>query len=126
MSIHEHLPPQARKELKEDGWTKALELARAVQEGWAAVRLGNLVARALTAKRSVRNDCYPTLSEQLFLRQSLVHSVGNKLRVRVKQAFFSISAGECIKTWSTEVSSLRSAADISTSVGEKEYSSSTL
>ena len=54
MSIHEHLPPQARKELKEDGWTKALELARAVQEGWAAVRLGNLVARALTAKRSVQ------------------------------------------------------------------------
>jgi hypothetical protein len=28
MSIHEHLPPQARKELKEVGWTKALELAK--------------------------------------------------------------------------------------------------
>jgi hypothetical protein len=27
MSIHEHLPPQARKELKEVGWTKGLELA---------------------------------------------------------------------------------------------------
>ena len=28
MSIHEHLPPQARKDLKEVGWTKGLELAR--------------------------------------------------------------------------------------------------
>jgi len=28
MSIHEHLPPQARKGLKEIGWTKARELAK--------------------------------------------------------------------------------------------------
>jgi hypothetical protein len=28
ISIHEHLPPQARKELKEVGWTKGLELAK--------------------------------------------------------------------------------------------------
>jgi hypothetical protein len=28
MSIHEHLPPQARNELKEVGWTKGLELAK--------------------------------------------------------------------------------------------------
>ena len=28
MSIHEHLPPKARKELKEAGWTKGLELAK--------------------------------------------------------------------------------------------------
>ena len=28
MSIHEHLPPQARKDLKEIGWTKARELAK--------------------------------------------------------------------------------------------------
>src|SRR5258708_8610669 len=28
MSIHEHLPPQARKELKEVGWTKGLELVK--------------------------------------------------------------------------------------------------
>jgi hypothetical protein len=28
MSIHEHLPPQARRELKEIGWTKARELAK--------------------------------------------------------------------------------------------------
>ena len=28
MSIHEHLPPQARKHLKEVGWTKALELTK--------------------------------------------------------------------------------------------------
>ena len=28
MSIHEHLPPQARQELKEVGWSKGLELAK--------------------------------------------------------------------------------------------------
>ena len=28
MSIHEHLPPQARRELKQVGWTKGVELAR--------------------------------------------------------------------------------------------------
>src|ERR1700719_3067185 len=28
MSIHEHLPPQARRDLKEVGWTKGLELAK--------------------------------------------------------------------------------------------------
>jgi len=28
MSIHEHLPPQARRHLKEIGWTKSLELAK--------------------------------------------------------------------------------------------------
>ena len=28
MSIHEHLPPQVRKELKEVGWAKGLELAK--------------------------------------------------------------------------------------------------
>jgi hypothetical protein len=28
MSIHEHLPPQARKELKAVGWTKGTELAK--------------------------------------------------------------------------------------------------
>jgi hypothetical protein len=28
MSIHEHLPPQAKKDLKEIGWTKGKELAK--------------------------------------------------------------------------------------------------
>ncbi len=28
MSIHEHLPPQARKDLKEVGWTEGLELGK--------------------------------------------------------------------------------------------------
>ena len=28
MSIHEHLPPQARKDMKRVGWTKGLELAK--------------------------------------------------------------------------------------------------
>src|SRR5438132_11905111 len=31
MSIHEHLPPQVRKELKQVGWTKGRELAKLVR-----------------------------------------------------------------------------------------------
>src|SRR4030088_586681 len=33
MSIHEHLPPKGRKELKEVGWTKGLELAKVARRG---------------------------------------------------------------------------------------------
>ena len=46
MSIHEHLPPQARKELKEVGWTKGLELAKIGAAGRAGLRLCNLVAQS--------------------------------------------------------------------------------
>jgi hypothetical protein len=33
MSIHEHLPPQARKELKEVGWAKGIELVKQARRG---------------------------------------------------------------------------------------------
>jgi hypothetical protein len=33
MSIHEHLPPQARLELKQVGWSKGLELAKLARRG---------------------------------------------------------------------------------------------
>ena len=32
MSIHEHLPPRVRKELKQVGWTKGLELAKLARQ----------------------------------------------------------------------------------------------
>jgi hypothetical protein len=44
MSIHEHLPPQARKELKEVG--EGDRTGQAGQEGRAALRLCNLVAQS--------------------------------------------------------------------------------
>src|SRR5262245_12578534 len=38
MSIHEHLPPQVRKDLKEIGWTKGRELAKlARREGSTSI-----------------------------------------------------------------------------------------
>ena len=46
MSIHEHLPPQARKQLKELGWAKGLELAKLARRDRAALRLCNLVAQS--------------------------------------------------------------------------------
>ena len=54
MSIHEHLPPQARKQLKEVGWTKGL-VGQTGQEGRAAPRLCNLVAPGTgNAQRAVQ------------------------------------------------------------------------
>jgi hypothetical protein len=32
MSIHEQLPPQGRKELKQVGWTKGLKLAKLARQ----------------------------------------------------------------------------------------------
>ncbi len=45
MSIHENLPPQARKELKKVGWAKGIELAKLARRDRAALRLCNLVAQ---------------------------------------------------------------------------------
>ena len=39
MSIHEHLPPQARKDLKEIGWTKGRELGEAGAGGGSAASI---------------------------------------------------------------------------------------
>ena len=48
MSIHEHLPPQARKELKEVGWTKGLELAKLARaEGQRFRIVGNHLLQAV-------------------------------------------------------------------------------
>ena len=46
MSIHEHLPPQARKELKEMGWTKGRGAGEGGAQGRAGLRLCNLVAQS--------------------------------------------------------------------------------
>ena len=46
MSIHEHLPPQARKQLKEVGWAKGTGAGQAGEAGRAALRLCNLVAQS--------------------------------------------------------------------------------
>jgi len=55
MSIHEHLPPQARKFLKEVGWTKELELAKLARWDGAGLRLCNLVAQSAShAERGVQ------------------------------------------------------------------------
>ena len=45
MSIHEHLPPQVRKELKQVGWSKGLELAKLARQPGSALRKCNLVAQ---------------------------------------------------------------------------------
>src|SRR6202163_4891991 len=67
MSIHEHLPPQARKELKEVGWTKGLELAKVARRdgeefdcatwlhrarSWPKEEFKREVERELTGKES--------------------------------------------------------------------------
>ena len=51
MSIHEHLPPQARKQLKEVGWAKGIELAKLARRDRQNIRLCNLVAQSRTRCR---------------------------------------------------------------------------
>src|SRR3989441_98639 len=46
MSIHEHLPPQVRKELKQVGWTKGRELAKLARAEGQGVRLCTLGAQS--------------------------------------------------------------------------------
>ncbi len=55
MSIHEHLPPQARKELKAGGLDEGAGAGEGGAAGREAVRLCNLVAQSpLTAQRGIQ------------------------------------------------------------------------
>ena len=55
MSIHEHLPPQARRERKEVGWTKGLELAKLARaEGQRFDCTAWLHQAPVTAERGVQ------------------------------------------------------------------------
>ena len=50
MSIHEHLLPQVKRELKQVGWTKRTGTGEAGEtERWAGLRLCNLVAQSSRA-----------------------------------------------------------------------------
>ncbi len=55
MSIHEHLPPQVKRELKQVGWTKGLELAKLAKrrDGQAGANLDSgdpdMLLRALSS-----------------------------------------------------------------------------
>jgi hypothetical protein len=65
MSIHEHLPPQARKDLKEIGWTKGRELAK--------------LARA----EGQHFDCAPWVHKARSMpREEFAREVGEKLTGR--------------------------------------------
>ena len=51
MSIHEHLPPQARKDLKEIGWTKGRELAKLARRDGRQFESAPWVHKARTLPR---------------------------------------------------------------------------
>jgi hypothetical protein len=83
MSIHEHLPPQVRKGLKEVGWTKGLELAKLARKAGRALRKCNLVAQgSSTAEGRLKREVEKELagkdsepSELGFLKVVLAHAV---------------------------------------------------
>jgi hypothetical protein len=52
MSIHEHLPPQARRGLKEVGWTKGLELAKIAKRDGQAFDCATWLHKAREMPRS--------------------------------------------------------------------------
>jgi len=53
MSIHEHLPPQARRQLKEIGWTKGLELAKVARKDGQRFNCATWLHRAKEMPREV-------------------------------------------------------------------------
>jgi len=52
MSIHENLPPQARRELKEIGWTKGLELAKVAKRDRQKFSCATWLHRAKTLPKN--------------------------------------------------------------------------
>jgi len=53
MSIHEHLPPQARRQLKEIGWTKGLELAKVARKDGQKFNCATWLHKAKTMPKEV-------------------------------------------------------------------------
>ena len=51
MSIHEHLPPQVRKSLKDVGWTKGLELAKLARKQGERFESGTWLHKARASRR---------------------------------------------------------------------------
>jgi hypothetical protein len=54
MSIHEHLPPQARKDLKEVGWTKGLELAKLARRDGQRFDCATWLPKPVSYRRRLR------------------------------------------------------------------------
>ena len=73
MSIHEHLPPQARKDLKEVGWTKGLELAKLARAEGQRLRLCNLGAQS--TGRCRRKQFKREVERELTGRDSEPHEI---------------------------------------------------
>jgi hypothetical protein len=58
MSIHEHLPPQARKQLKEVGWARGIELAKRLDQ----VRLGWVIRWKFILRQWKKGTLLPSSS----------------------------------------------------------------
>jgi hypothetical protein len=59
MSIHERLPPEAKRGLEQVGWTKGLELAKLARKSdGQGLRLCNLIAQSqASAQRGIPAGC---------------------------------------------------------------------
>ena len=56
MSIHENLPPQARRELKEIGWTKGLDLAKVARRDRQKFNCATWLHKAKTLSKDQCRD----------------------------------------------------------------------
>jgi hypothetical protein len=72
MSIHENLPPQVRKELKQVGWTKARELAKLAR---AEGQRFDCAPGAHKARMMPREEFKREIEKQLTGRQSEPHEI---------------------------------------------------
>jgi hypothetical protein len=89
MSIHEHLPPQARKDLKEVGWTKGLELAKVARRDGQDFDCATWLHKA----RSLPKDQFKReVERELTGRET--EPVGNYLFQAVQDPDFGRRAGD--------------------------------
>ena len=72
MSIHEHLPPQAKKDLKEIGWTKGRELAKLARAEGQRFKCAPWVHKARTMPRE---DFAREVEKELTGRDSEPHEI---------------------------------------------------
>ena len=72
MSIHEHLPPQVRKELKEIGWTKGRELAKLAR---AAGQRFNCAPWVHKARLMAREEFTREVEKELTGREEEAHEL---------------------------------------------------
>jgi len=93
MSIHEHLPPQARSELKQVGWTKGLELAKLARRDGQGFESATWLHKARTMpKEEFKREVEKELTGKEEEPSELIHFKVYKSQIPVIEQAIEIAA----------------------------------